>query len=520
MPDDEFSAYAPPAPAPSAPDPYQSRMTAALDKQQSMIDRAEASMGREEQITEDKTRELAPLRQRQLDMALQPMPRPPQMQQAPKAPQAEHHEEEWIMAASLLGALAGGLTRRHMTNALGAFQGFMEGANEGNRQKFDQDFKRWEAENKRIQEVNQNALAQYRQILENRQLDQNQMSVALQVAAAQFDDKAMATAAKTKNSLVIAQLYDKQAEALGRMQTSSEKMALTREEGMRKERMELLKQQMRAAGFGTSPEQMMATVDKIGNYGAPPITGRAGNLIMNEVYAKYPNYDQKEWQERKYRQLIGPRVEAAAETTEARTAATRGVNLDMILRTTRVLLPQAAEASSAIPRTSFVPLNSLMQMADSAIGDPALRRFKMLNLMVAEGYARSMNPQGMMRVDDRRLALEMLGTAESPEAYREALKVLDEAMVRELKVTKDVRQHAPIEEQSIPGGAHGTTLRESVNPIARRAEDVAGQMGLPKGAGLPAGSRPAGSPMPPLPPSGPNMPIPQLPPGWSVREVP
>src|SRR5215470_10286073 len=130
----------PPAPEPAAPAPgadrYSPRIDQLLDRQQNYIDRAAASMDRQSDILERKVVDLAPYRQRQLEMASQPIPEPPTPKQPPAPPQRgdRHQDENWLMAAGLLGALAGGLTRRHATNALAAFSGAIEGYSQGSRQ--------------------------------------------------------------------------------------------------------------------------------------------------------------------------------------------------------------------------------------------------------------------------------------------------------------------------------------------------------------------------------------------------
>jgi hypothetical protein len=71
------------------------------------------------------------------------MPQPPKAQPLPAAPKRNEPgtDESWLMVASVLGAIAGGLTRRHTSNALAAMTGALEGYNEGSKQKFDQNVK-------------------------------------------------------------------------------------------------------------------------------------------------------------------------------------------------------------------------------------------------------------------------------------------------------------------------------------------------------------------------------------------
>jgi hypothetical protein len=429
--------------------PYRARAEEAFRREDADLERAAASMDRGSEIAEHKSAALAPLRHQMAEEYARPMPQVPGMTPAPKVPHrtAEDNKnaENWLFAASLLGSLAGAFTRNHVTVALGAFQGAMEGYAQGNRQKFDQDMKTWEAENKRIQEDNKNRLDRYREILENRKLSRDQMSVHLQLAAMEFDDQAMATAARSKNDITMAQLHDKQAEAALRMQNSVDTFQLKQAELERKERADLLKAQMRATGFGTSPDQMQATIDAIGRGDRAPIRGRAGVAIMEEVSRQYPDYNENTFAEKRYRQLIAAREEAAARTTEARVAAARGANLQMIVRTTSALIPLALESSKAVPRESFIPLNKLIQMYETnVISDPKLKKLAFDSLNVAESWGRAMGGTGHLRESDREIARAMISTADSPETYEEVLRALDMMLVREMKAISDEREHRPM----------------------------------------------------------------------------
>src|SRR5713226_9325193 len=226
------------APVPPTPgEQVQQRYQRNLDRQDQMIERLQQSSDRQDQIAEDRTKALAPLRQKQMEMASQKLPSPPQQKQPPAVPQrnSRSDDEDWLQAAMLLGALAGGFTRRHMTNALGAMQGAIEGYQEGSRQKFDQNMKIWDAENKKTIEPNKAAMDHYTEVLQNRKLNLDQMSMELQMAAAQYDDKAMAEAAKSKNTLVIAQLIDKQDQSLEQFTKAAQGLATSHAEAKQRE---------------------------------------------------------------------------------------------------------------------------------------------------------------------------------------------------------------------------------------------------------------------------------------------
>jgi hypothetical protein len=98
---------------------------------------------------------------------------------------------------------------------------------------------------------------------------------------------------------------------------------------------------------------------------------------------------------------------------------------------TDAAIPAALEQSEKVWRTGFVPLNKIIQRGEVMTSDPELRAFGMANLQLAEGWARAMNPTGVMRESDREKALEFLTTADSPATYRRLVKQLETQIKRE-----------------------------------------------------------------------------------------
>jgi hypothetical protein len=496
----------------------QPRIEEAGRHSQAAVEAAERSMAQEDRNAATRERELAPLRERQMEMARQPLPEPPKTKESPPAPQRQnqHDDENWLFAAGLLGSLAGALTRNHATNALAAFSGALQGYQEGSKQKFDENMQIWNAENKRAQEASQNALAEYRSILENRKLSMEQMSVELQLAAAKHDDRAMATAAKTKNELVIAQLYDKHEQALTQVQTTHDRLSQSYELAQQRQQQQMVIAQMRA--LGVVPGQESATVDKIGKYELPPVTGPRGTAIMNLVAERYPDYDIKKWFDEKARSTIPASVERAGLTTEERIGASRGAQLELIARTGRELIPRAAASADAIPASSFPRINELLSMTDQEIGNnPALTRLKMDTLALEENWARAMNPTGTMTVNNVNRAHSVIAQAYTRETYRAALEELNGLLETEIKAIKGFRAHEPLEPLNLPPLKPSGSMGEAVSPIANRAGGSATTFGLPKTPKYGVGS------MVPKPKPGPSSPADMpmmLPPGWKHEVEP
>ena len=132
-------------------------------------------------------------------------------------------------------------------------------------------------------------------------------------------------------------------------------------------------------------------------------------------------------------------AEGAGKNAGARTQGTREKNLDIILKVTSAAIPAALEQSEKVARTGWVPVNKIIQAGQIATSDPELKAFGMANLQLAEGWARAMNPTGVMRESDREKALEFLSTADSPQTYKRAVMQLKTQIDRELEGVRSER---------------------------------------------------------------------------------
>jgi hypothetical protein len=134
----------------------------------------------------------------------------PQLQQTPAAPKSNFGDDAgaWLTAATMLGALAGGFSRKANINALTAFTGTLQGAQEGNRAKFEEQEKAWEAAVKEVQQTNQQRLDAYKQVLEDKKMAMEEKFQVLQLKARQFQDDAMFQAAAMRDPQLVAAWAD------------------------------------------------------------------------------------------------------------------------------------------------------------------------------------------------------------------------------------------------------------------------------------------------------------------------
>ena len=142
--------------------------------------------------------------------------------------------------------------------------------------------------------------------------------------------------------------------------------------------------------------------------------------FWSQLQGQYPDWSQQTYN-----------AQNTGGTAGARTEANRAANLDIILNSAKAAIPQALAASDKVPRGEWVPVNQAIQAYQAKKSSPELAAFAVSNLQIAELWARSMNPTGVMREGDRELALKNLSTATSPEAYRAVLNSVLQAINRE-----------------------------------------------------------------------------------------
>lgn len=118
----------------------------------------------------------------------------------------------------------------------------------------------------------------------------------------------------------------------------------------------------------------------------------------------------------------------AAATSGGRTAGSREANLGIILTAADSAIDAAITASNNVPRSDFVPLNDAKQWAQAKFSNEALQVFQQKNLQLADLWAKSFNPTGALRVDDRNLALTVLNTAIGQGTYEAAARAIRDSI--------------------------------------------------------------------------------------------
>jgi hypothetical protein len=149
---------------------------------------------------------------------------------------------------------------------------------------------------------------------------------------------------------------------------------------------------------------------------------------------------------------VAYKAKMAGASAGARTRANREENLNMILEVADAAVPAALEASQKIPRGMMVPLNQLIQKGQVMTSNADLNDFGIANLQLAEGWARAMNPTGVMRDADRDKALERLNLGLETGTYERAVKQVQKQITRERDAIHVGGQDPTYDTRAINGG--------------------------------------------------------------------
>lgn len=138
--------------------------------------------------------------------------------------------------------------------------------------------------------------------------------------------------------------------------------------------------------------------------------------------------------------IAAAKADFAGQTAGARTAGTRGANIDIAVAEAQKTIPLALDASLAVPRTEWVPWNRAVQAVQTGTSSPELAKFVAANRAVITAYAQAMSRTGVTTVHAQQAAEELLSTATSQKAYTAVLGQLQAEMGAAQSAPEVVRQ--------------------------------------------------------------------------------
>ena len=242
-----------------------------------------------------------------LSAAARNSPKPPSPGPEPQRGMGMQAAGNWIMFASALGMLAGGMTKRHSMNAMAAFSGALEGVQQGNKQAFEQNKTIWEEENKRAAQAYQQQRDAYNDIINNKKLDYQTRMLVFEQTAKMLGDDATATAAARRDERLINEVILKQNDAYERAKQEYLKLeGKTLQEGIKagiagpedaSRYLQKIGGSPLTGGTAADPDSQARAISE---YRQAPYSGASarsprGQAIMDRVYAFNPDYDARRY---------------------------------------------------------------------------------------------------------------------------------------------------------------------------------------------------------------------------------
>lgn len=124
-----------------------------------------------------------------------------------------------------------------------------------------------------------------------------------------------------------------------------------------------------------------------------------------------------------------------------RALGTRTAQIEMAANEARNMMKPALEAAAAVPRTSFVPVNKLIESWQTGgVSDPAQARFAAANFSLVNTYVRAIAPTGVPPESARNHAMAMLSGAMSHESYKAVVDQMNIEMEAALKSPQQVQE--------------------------------------------------------------------------------
>ena len=208
------------APALGPQSPLQARFMKGMDKLETLQADEEKQFNASEAAAQ-------PLRDREMKLLMTPNQAHAHLEKLKDAPKPEDYQKgsmEFASSMALVGAVFGKFSRAGGTGALNAFSGALKGWHEGNMEAYGNAQKEWEENTKKTLENNQMEIEKYKEIIENKKLNIDQMAAAITIAAAPYQNKLMFDYGQEKNINGMLNLYDKMVGIQEKAESSFQKL--------------------------------------------------------------------------------------------------------------------------------------------------------------------------------------------------------------------------------------------------------------------------------------------------------
>lgn len=155
-----------------------------------------------------------------------------------------------------------------------------------------------------------------------------------------------------------------------------------------------------------------------------------------------------------------------------RTLGTRGAAIKLAADEAETFATQALDASAAVPRGNFVPMNQLLQYTEGQVSDPKLKKLLVATQALINARARAISPTGIPRVEDQAEGRRLLANADGPGAYKAAVQ----QMLLEVRTAKAAPANVKSDMNTDFTGRPGQTPPAPTTPRVREFDPATGKL--------------------------------------------
>ncbi len=453
---------------------------AALSPQSALAGATKRYVGQLDTLAADEQKEFAaseaaqaPYRQKILGVLNSPNAAQAHLEKVKDAPKPQDYQKysmEFFSSMALLGALAGRFTRKGGTTALNAFAGALKGWQQGNLQAYENAAKEWEQTTKQTLENNNIEIEKYREIMNDKKANIDQMMAAMNLVAAEHQNKIMFDATMEKNYTMAFGAVDKMAAAQTRAQGAVDKLT-----GLRGGQAAVIKSKVDTLNANPSLFSQMTEKDYLNIKGAADALGlKLADPPAGMIFAgggqprSAPAMALKQFIEEQTRILGHPPTAEAISNFAAHYGAEVKATRDFstgtqgnAIRSFSVALDHldvAEQLGQALQSGNSQALNALRNTAKQQFGWEGAVDFNFAKKIVGDEITKSILGSGAGTGQDREDIQKAFNAANSPAQLAGVIKTAKRLMAGQLRGLK----------QQYEQTTRQTDFDQRLSPAARR----------------------------------------------------
>lgn len=313
-------------------------------------------------------------------------------------------------AASVLGLLAGLLSRQHLTAGLNAAGSAMTAINNNNHEAFEQSYATWKTQTGLGLQMIGMENEDIRSLLEDKKMAVDEKNARLQTLATEMGFLKGVGGMQLNNIDAGMKFLTTREQMAIQMQGHQDSIQMHHDAVMlaHEDRMAALQARTGAAVLDSKTLGEMADQYLAGDKSV--VTGLGyGNIgAQNRAALRTEIQKRASAAGMTGRDIATALAEYQGLTSGERSLGTRTATMGMAVSEAKQLIPQVLETSAKVPRTELPALNQIEQIAEKGTGDPDVVRFAIAVNSFINVYARAISPTGVPTVSDKDHARELL----------------------------------------------------------------------------------------------------------------